>query len=35
MRTLMPNPASRIYLVGGGAHLFGDMVVQAYITYLG
>ena len=30
MRTLMPNPASRIYLVGGGAHLFSEMVMQAY-----
>lgn len=30
IRTKMKKPASRIYLVGGGAHLFGDMFCKAF-----
>lgn len=30
MRTKMPRPASQMYLVGGGTHLFGELTMQAY-----
>jgi len=30
LQTRMPEPASRIYQVGGGAHLFSDLVREAY-----